>query len=146
MQLFAYRNTEAGANRKMLPRLEAEREKRMAAERAARKLMIEVARKESDLRQAVKQYPVFRSAFRTIEERAMKVFRMSRQVLHSNRRYKEVVFARQFVMYWACRRTTLSLPQIGRLMGGRDHTTVLHGKHTYRDKRAKMGRNLRAVR
>ena len=145
MKLFAYRNTEAGANRTMMLRLEHERAKREVAENAARHLMVVVAKKDAELQQRPK-YPVFRSPFRIIEERAMKVFGLSKQNLHSNRRYKEVVLARQFVMYWAVRRTTLSLPQIGRLLGGRDHTTVLHGKQAYREKRALMGRKLKAIR
>lgn len=64
----------------------------------------------------------------------------------SGRRNKRVAFARQAIMYWACRRTAMSLPEIGRRLGGKDHTTVLHGKSVYPKKRAAMGRNLRAVR
>jgi chromosomal replication initiation ATPase DnaA len=148
MQMYAFKHTEAGANRRMMARLETEQAKREVAESAARKLMVEVAKKEDELRQAVERlkYPVFRSAFRTIEERAMRVFKISRQMLYSNRRYKEIVLARQFIMYWAVRRTTLSLPQIGRLMGGRDHTTVIHGREIYPVKRETMGRYLRPVR
>jgi hypothetical protein len=38
----------------------------------------------------------------------------------------------RFEFYWRARReTSLSLPQIGRLAGGRDHTTVLHGVRKY---------------
>lgn len=45
----------------------------------------------------------------------------------SLRKHKNVVRARQ-VAYWLCKRhTALSMPQIGRHLGGRDHTTVLHG-------------------
>ena len=76
----------------------------------------------------------------------MKLFRVTRSELNSNRRNRELVFARQFIMYWACRLTHLSLPQIGKLMGGRDHTTAMHGRNTYPVKRAKMGRTLRPVR
>jgi hypothetical protein len=37
-----------------------------------------------------------------------------------------------FEFYWRCRRETkLSLSQIGRLLGGRDHTTVVHGVKKY---------------
>lgn len=85
-------------------------------------------------------------AFATIVERAIRVFKISRVELFSDRRVKRIVDARQFVMYWACRRTTLSLPHIGRKLGGRDHTTVLHGKDAYVRKRAAMGRTLRKAR
>lgn len=37
-----------------------------------------------------------------------------------------MVHARHIAMYLVRARTSLSLPQIGRLFGGRDHTTVLH--------------------
>lgn len=86
-----------------------------------------------------------RHSYREIELRALKLFRIKRAELMSNRRRKDVVFARQFIMYWAYRLTCRSLPEIGRLMGNRDHTTVLHGARCYPDKRAEMGRTLRAV-
>lgn len=75
--------------------------------------------------------------------RAMKVSR--REVL-SPRRNIPAVLARQAIMYWAYRLTTLSLPQIGRRLGDRDHTTVLHALRAYPVKRAKMGRTLRKAR
>jgi chromosomal replication initiator protein len=45
----------------------------------------------------------------------------------SARRSREVARPRQVSMYLAKRLTGRSLPQIGRLHGGRDHTTVIHG-------------------
>jgi len=47
--------------------------------------------------------------------------------LISPRRNKEIVAARHEVFYRCRVETALSLPQIGRRMGGKDHTTVLHG-------------------
>lgn len=47
--------------------------------------------------------------------------------LLSVRRTRDVVFPRQVVMYLCKRLTVKSLPQIGRQLGNRDHTTVLHG-------------------
>ena len=46
--------------------------------------------------------------------------------LLSSRRTYGIVRPRQFAMYRAKTETTLSLPMIGRLFGGKDHTTVLH--------------------
>lgn len=47
--------------------------------------------------------------------------------LLSRRRDARVTRARQIAM-WLCRRFTVqSLPAIGAVLGGRDHTTVLHG-------------------
>ncbi len=47
--------------------------------------------------------------------------------LLSKRRTKEVVRARQIAMYLAREETDASLPQIGEALGGRNHSTVLHG-------------------
>jgi len=63
----------------------------------------------------------------------------------SNRLNRQVTLARQAVVYWLCRLTPLSLPQIGRIMH-RDHTTIISSKEAYVAKRAKMGRTLRPVR
>jgi chromosomal replication initiator protein len=43
------------------------------------------------------------------------------------RRSRPFVRPRHIAMWLARHLTTLSLPQIGRAFGGRDHTTVLHG-------------------
>lgn len=43
------------------------------------------------------------------------------------RRALKLVAARQEAMYRMSRETSFSLPQIGKRLGGRDHTTVLHG-------------------
>ncbi len=46
--------------------------------------------------------------------------------LKSTRRTAKIVRARQMAMYVARETTPKSLPEIGRLFGNRDHTTVLH--------------------
>lgn len=56
------------------------------------------------------------------------------------------MLARQAVMYWAVRLTGYSYPKIGRIMGGRDHTSIMYGATAYRKKREKMGRYLRKAR
>ncbi len=47
--------------------------------------------------------------------------------LLSARRTRQVARPRQVAMYLCKQLTTRSYPDIGRRMGGRDHTTVLHG-------------------
>lgn len=42
-------------------------------------------------------------------------------------RFRFVVEARHEAFYWAATRTNKSLSEIGRRMGGFDHTTVIHG-------------------
>jgi len=46
----------------------------------------------------------------------------------SQRRNHQVMRPRQAVYALACRLTMASLPQIGRAVGGRDHTSILHGR------------------
>jgi chromosomal replication initiation ATPase DnaA len=54
-------------------------------------------------------------------------FSVSELELLSQRRTKNVILARH-VLYWLCREVTqYSLPEIGRRLMGRDHSTVLHG-------------------
>lgn len=149
--MVAYRNTVAGSQDILSKRLAAERERRKEAERIAWEARIAQVRVAEERRAAVTEARKaagvpFRHTYRSIEERAMKLFRVTRSELNNNRRNRELVFARQFIMYWACRLTALSLPQIGKLMGGRDHTTSMHGRDVYPVKRAKMGRYLRGVR
>lgn len=42
-------------------------------------------------------------------------------------RFREVSHPRQDCMRMLYAKTSLSMPAIGRVLGGRDHTTVLHG-------------------
>ncbi|MHB8333189.1 MAG: helix-turn-helix domain-containing protein, partial [Candidatus Dormibacteria bacterium] len=44
----------------------------------------------------------------------------------SKRRDKHIVFPRQVAMYLIREEIAMSLPAIGLVFGGRDHTTVLH--------------------
>ena len=55
----------------------------------------------------------------------------------SPRRQKNLVHARQHAMWELRKHTSLSMPAIGRLLGGRDHTTVLHGIRAYEKRNAK---------
>lgn len=116
------------------------------AKKPVKKLRKEVADAiEAERRRAV-EMGVKLTAFRRIVLRACATFDVRECELKSDRRQQHVTFARQFIYYWSCRRTALSLPQIGKFMGGKDHTTVLHGRDAYVEKRAKMGRCLRRVR
>jgi chromosomal replication initiator protein len=45
----------------------------------------------------------------------------------SERRHQGVAWPRQVAMYLCREMTTHSLPAIGRMFGGRDHTTIIHG-------------------
>ena len=49
------------------------------------------------------------------------------ETIKSKRRDKAISQARQIIMYLAREETSISLAKIGRELGGRDHTTVMHG-------------------
>jgi chromosomal replication initiator protein len=52
---------------------------------------------------------------------------VSRDELLGRSRSKEMVHPRQVVMYLAREELQITLPQIGEVLGGRDHTTVMYG-------------------
>ena len=52
---------------------------------------------------------------------------ISKEELLGHNRHKEVVVPRQMVMYLARQEAGASLPEIGQALGGRDHTSILHG-------------------
>jgi chromosomal replication initiator protein len=52
---------------------------------------------------------------------------VTRDELLGRSRSKEMVHPRQVVMYLAREELQITLPQIGEILGGRDHTTVMYG-------------------
>lgn len=63
---------------------------------------------------------------RSIAKAVSEYYRIGWNDLASPRRTTNIVRARQVLIFLAREHTTLSMPQIGRRVGGRDHTTVLH--------------------
>ena len=53
---------------------------------------------------------------------------VSPELFTAKRKDRRTAGARQIVMYLATQHTELSLSQIGEALGGRDHSTVLHGR------------------
>ena len=51
---------------------------------------------------------------------------VTQQDINSKSRKKDIVLARQIVMYLAQNKTSIPATRIGRLIGGRDHSTVIH--------------------
>ena len=60
-------------------------------------------------------------------EAVTQFYGVSQEELVGRRRNKEIIRPRQVAMYLARKETQASLPEIGALLGGRDHTTVLYG-------------------
>jgi chromosomal replication initiator protein len=54
-------------------------------------------------------------------------FNLDHEMLQSKKRDKQLTSARHVAMYLIREETNCSLIEIGRLLGGRDHSTVLHG-------------------
>ena len=61
-----------------------------------------------------------------IRERVAVLFGVSVEALSSKKRTKEVTMPRQVAMYLIRELLDLPLVEIGRLFGGRDHSTVIH--------------------
>lgn len=126
------------AERALNERLERmARENKMRAELRSQ-IEIENAAQDADNR--------YRITMTEIIARMCWVFKVTPDELRGPSRIAKLVRARQAVCYWTYRLTPLSLPVIGKKLGGRDHATVHHSINTYRNKRAKMGRTLRKAR
>ncbi|MFA5261221.1 MAG: chromosomal replication initiator protein DnaA [Candidatus Omnitrophota bacterium] len=57
-----------------------------------------------------------------------KYFSVTHEEIISGRRKKELVLPRQIAIYLIREQTTKSLPEIGKIMGGKDHTTIMHAE------------------
>jgi chromosomal replication initiator protein len=53
-------------------------------------------------------------------------YNLDESLIYEKTRRKEIVRARQVAMYLLREDFNISFPLIGRKMGGRDHTTVIH--------------------
>ncbi len=72
------------------------------------------------------QLQVIQPTIERIAHRVSNYFRIAPTHLQSRRRYQSALLPRQVGMYLARQLTDLSLHEIGRYFGGRDHSTVLH--------------------
>ena len=121
-------------------KVETERKRRLD-ERRAREAAEAVEREaEKARRQAELEAEAAKAAQTDAEIRSMGIIPISAilgacavfygvpiSCLFAERRTKGIVKPRQIAMYLAKELTPRSLPDIGRRIGGRDHTTVLHG-------------------
>lgn len=72
------------------------------------------------------EYPKIKLV-QSVVRAACEVTGVTRSEIRSERRMKHITRARHIVHWVSCRCTGASLPEIGRRLGGQDHTTVLHG-------------------
>jgi len=57
--------------------------------------------------------------------------------MRSDRKNRKLAAARQKAMWRMKKETSLSFPRIGQLLGGRDHTTILHGVRSHEARMAR---------
>lgn len=76
------------------------------------------------------------AASQRIMQRTCKLFGVTKKELVADNRSRAMVIPRQFYCFWAYRMAGMSFPEIGRRMGGRDHTTALHSVREWPNKRA----------
>ena len=79
-----------------------------------------------------------------IQETVAKYFNIDPKDLVGAKRSNDVVFPRQIAMYLCRTVPQISLPQIGRDFGNRDHTTVLHACNKI-DKEIKENKNTKLI-
>ena len=79
-----------------------------------------------------------------IQETVAKYFNIDAKDLVGSKRSNDVVFPRQIAMYLCRTVPQISLPQIGRDFGNRDHTTVLHACNKI-DKEIKENKNTKLI-
>ncbi|MDI6728429.1 MAG: chromosomal replication initiator protein DnaA [Thermodesulfovibrionales bacterium] len=73
----------------------------------------------------------------TIQKAVCEYFGIKAQELKTKKRTKEVANARQIAMYIAKQLTQLSLSEIGRCFGGKDHATVIYACKQIEDRRSR---------
>ena len=64
----------------------------------------------------------------TIKRSVCKYYNIAIKDIESSRKTRDLAYPRQVAMYLCREMTNNSLPKIGESFGGRDHTTVLHGR------------------
>ena len=55
-------------------------------------------------------------------------FDLSQKDLTGPKRQKELVLPRHFTMFLLCEELNMTVEKVGQILGGRDHTTVMHGR------------------
>lgn len=68
-----------------------------------------------------------------IQEVVCDYFNLSREMLLSKSRKREIALPRQLAMYFAKEMTNATFSKIGEEMGGKDHSTVMYAVETIRD-------------
>lgn len=70
-------------------------------------------------------------SMRAILDEVARSYRVSVDDILSQSRCRDLTVPRQHAMWLMCRQTRFSRVKIGKFLGGRDHTTVLHGERAH---------------
>ena len=105
-----------GAVKRMMAYTGIERTNRVTMELAQRAL-----------KDILEYAPIKEITLPMIVDEAERYYGLPRNALLSKNRSRELSLPRQVVMYIAREKRDMSLPDIGKGLGGRDHTTVMHG-------------------
>lgn len=79
-----------------------------------------------DLPETGEPTPIRSASITEITKEVCVYFHASKNEIVSPRRDKATCYIRHIALYLAKRLTTKSYPEIGRMFGGRDHTTIMH--------------------
>lgn len=99
---------------------------RLAAFSSLTKSDINVSLAEDVLKEVIPETKPKEISIKTIQAEVARYYDLTLADLVGSKRSRFVVFPRQVAMYVARELTGQSLPKIGELFGGRDHTTVMH--------------------
>lgn len=111
-----------------------EARRRKTIERLQREAVPAAARRKRDAQVVARARKLFlspveqvRPTLRSIAEEVAEKHNVTIDEMQSPRRQKRIVRARHEYCYRARHETTHSYPRIGAFLGGRDHSTVIHG-------------------
>jgi chromosomal replication initiation ATPase DnaA len=143
---LAERRRQQEADRKAAQERQA---RQRADDEAVRRELAEMMRRANaaakQARSIPDRKPMSPVGFEQIVRRICKATGFTREQIASNDRHRPLAEARQAIFYWTRRLTDYSYPEIGRRLGGFDHTTALHAVRVYPQKRAKKGRTLKVI-
>ncbi|NMA67213.1 MAG: chromosomal replication initiator protein DnaA [Clostridiaceae bacterium] len=78
------------------------------------------------LKQIIAGYSVANIDYNNIMKVVSRYYDITPELLKSSKRSRDIAFPRQIAMFLCRELTGMSLPRIGQVFGGRDHTTVMH--------------------
>ncbi|MDR1454478.1 MAG: chromosomal replication initiator protein DnaA [Tannerella sp.] len=94
---------------------------------------IDIALARQVIKQTVSAKPAESLSIEKIKKVVCDFFHLEQELIHSPSRKREIVQARQIVMYLAKEYMHMSLSHIGKIVGGKNHATVLYAYNTVKD-------------